>query len=353
MQEEPLEFPKDNGGHESIIEWWYFNGRLKDHRGNEYAFMDCLFKANPLKINIPFLKVPLKQSRFKYIYFAHSVISDITKQKSYKEIQDISFLSNDSFKRPLLYLNYFNPLNALNGYCINEISEVSPKAWHIKTELIDLTLESKKQPMLEGGQGFIRLNGGRESYYYSLTNLQTKGLLKINGEWLEVQGKSWLDHQWADVGYGKDKWTWFSIQLDDGTDIMCVEYDTGKEKTYIADVISSKNKSSHFDSFDLKPGKTHWRSEKTKANYPLEWSIEIPEAGISIKTGAVMRDQEMIFGSINYWEGPINIIGISKGKKVKGIGFMELVGFPSDYNALILTGKEFSKKITSQIKKLF
>ena len=55
MQEEPLEFPKDNGGHESIIEWWYFNGRLKDHRGNEYAFMDCLFKANPLKINIPLL----------------------------------------------------------------------------------------------------------------------------------------------------------------------------------------------------------------------------------------------------------------------------------------------------------
>jgi predicted secreted hydrolase len=143
------------------------------------------------------------------------------------------------------------------------------------------------------------------------------------------------------------------MQLDDGMDIMCVEYDTGKEKTYIADMINSKNKGSHFDSFDLKSGKTHWRSENTKAEYPLEWSIEIPEAEVKLQIKAIIKDQEMIFGSINYWEGPINIVGTSKGKKVKGIGFMELVGFPSDYNRLVFTGKEFSKKITSQIKKLF
>ena len=99
MQQKPLEFPKDHGGHEAVIEWWYFNGHLKDQEGNEYAFMDCLFKANPFKINIPFLKVPWKKVTSKYVYFAHSVISDINKQKSYKEVQDISMLSRDSFKK--------------------------------------------------------------------------------------------------------------------------------------------------------------------------------------------------------------------------------------------------------------
>jgi predicted secreted hydrolase len=126
MQQKPLEFPRDHSEHEAIIEWWYFNGRLQDKEGKEYAFMDCLFKANPLKINIPFLKIPLIQKNSRYIYFAHSVLSDIAKQKSHKEIQDISLISNDSFKRPLLYLNYLNPLAILNGYCVNEISEASP-----------------------------------------------------------------------------------------------------------------------------------------------------------------------------------------------------------------------------------
>ena len=36
----------------------------------------------------------------------------------------------------------------------------------------------------------------------------------------------------------------------------------------------------------------------------------------------------MIFGSINYWEGPMKIKGLVNGKKANGKGFMELVGYP-------------------------
>ncbi|MHA1895810.1 MAG: lipocalin-like domain-containing protein, partial [Promethearchaeota archaeon] len=34
-----IEFPKDELAHNSIIEWWYFNGHLTDKQGNRYAFM--------------------------------------------------------------------------------------------------------------------------------------------------------------------------------------------------------------------------------------------------------------------------------------------------------------------------
>ena len=53
-----IKFPEDELAHDNIIEWWYFNGNLKDKKGNEYAFMDCLFKADINRVKIPFLKVP-------------------------------------------------------------------------------------------------------------------------------------------------------------------------------------------------------------------------------------------------------------------------------------------------------
>ena len=36
----PIVLPKDNGPHDFIIEWWYFNGHLYDKGGKEYSFMD-------------------------------------------------------------------------------------------------------------------------------------------------------------------------------------------------------------------------------------------------------------------------------------------------------------------------
>ena len=35
----PIVLPKDNGPHDFIIEWWYFNGHLYDKGGKEYSFI--------------------------------------------------------------------------------------------------------------------------------------------------------------------------------------------------------------------------------------------------------------------------------------------------------------------------
>jgi len=59
---------------------------------------------------------------------------------------------------------------------------------------------------------------------------------------IEVEGKAWMDHQWADVAYGKDKWTWFSIQLEDGTDIMLAEYDDHKNPAHLVDIMYANGK---------------------------------------------------------------------------------------------------------------
>jgi predicted secreted hydrolase len=335
--------------HNSVIEWWYFNGHLTDARGNHYSFMDCLFRANANKVKIPYLKnVFGRASSEKYLTFAHSALANITKKTSHRNVQNISLLSRDSFKRSSFYANYIDPMTIANGFLASEIAEPEPGIFHIKTEWADLVMRSKKKPMLEGGKGFITVRG-RESFYYSLTDLATAGTVRADDKWIPVSGRSWMDHQWADVAYAKDKWTWFSLQLDNGTDIMCVEYDDGKGKDYLVDILDTNGSAAHYDRAGFTPGNTIWKSKTTKAEYPLSWTITIPQKNISLSTSAFLPDQEMIFGSINYWEGGISVVGTMGGKKVRGVGFMELAGYPSNYNFLLLAGKNVNRKLQEEI----
>jgi predicted secreted hydrolase len=96
---------------------------------------------------------------------------------------------------------------------------------------------------------------------------------------------------------------------------------------------------------DLKliPGKNIWESKKTEAKYPLIWEIKIPEKKIDLKVSALVKDQEIIFGSINYWEGPLSVVGTINGKEVLGKGFMELVGYNSNYSNIDYIKNELEK----------
>jgi predicted secreted hydrolase len=352
MEYKKVHLPEDVLPHNTIIEWWYFNGHLKDSAGNKYAFMDCLFRADIKRVNIPFLKQPFKNiNNIPYAYFAHSFVSDIGAQKSYKDMQAISLMSRDSFKRPRLYANYINSIN-LNGFCTNEIAEQEKGLFHIKTEVMDLYLKSDAGPVLQGKDGLISVCG-RESYYYSLPDLKASGIIKIGDKWVKVSGKAWMDQQWADVPYRKDKWSWFSTQLNDSTDIMCVEYDDGHKKDYIMTVADHKRPVQRYKHFSLIPGKDAWISKDTKAKYPTSWIIDLPEKKIRLEINSTMTDQEMIFGEINYWESPTSINATIGKRKIKGVGFMELVGYPSDYNALIWAGKELNSEIQKEAAILF
>lgn len=357
MKIKPIKLPRDNGHHDFYIEWWYFNGHLQDKKGNQYAFMDCFFKINSKKVHAPHILPNIIEDYLKngeYIHFAHSILSDISKKKVYKDIQNISLISKDSFKKKLLYINYKDPI-VLDNFSNSEIIETSPNNFYLKTKNFNLELENNKKPLLENGKGY---EGTPEygSYYYSLSNFSVKGDLNINGKEIEVEGKAWMDHQWANTVYKKDKWTWFSIQLENNTEIVCIDYEKGgaKDINIIIDMIDKNEKQSHYKKAKMVPNKgKYWKSLETKARYPLAWQIKIPEAKIVLETEAILKDQEMIFGPMNYWEGPIKVVAKINSKKTKGKGFMELVGYPSDYNFFILIGKELEKNISNKIKKVF
>ncbi len=348
-----IKFPEDEQIHKHSVEWWYFNGHLHDKKGNNYSFMNCLFKLNLKRVDLPFIKkIPIN-----YVYSAHSILSDLTHKKVYPSIDYIVVVSKDSFSKPLLFINYTNPL-MINGYVNCEIKETKLFEYKLKTENIDLTMKSIKKPVLEGGDGYVDL-GSKKTYYYSLTNLKTKGRIRIKDKWIEVQGKSWIDRQWIDIKkfHGvNDMWNWFSIQLDNNTEIVCFEYDDGKTKTRLASISYRNNKQEHTNDVLIIPTGKKWISPQTKEGYFLSWKILIPSKNIELYVRPIIKNQEMRFGSLNYWEGPIKVTGKIKNKKVKGVGFLELVGRPfqiTDAKFLVKSAIDVVKKAYFESKNLF
>lgn len=335
----PIELPKDELAHNNIAEWWYFNGHLKDGGGNEYSFMNCLFRVDVKKSKIPFLsKIPLKTS-----YFSHSILSDLKNKIFSNRIAPFSLISEDSFYKQALYIDYVNP--AIKQDFINCIIEkIGGNTYHIKNEDINLKMNLVKKPLLAGGNGLLDFRS-KKSYYYSLTNLKTEGKIKVKDKWVDVTGKSWMDHQWVDVPYYKDKWRWdwFSLQLDNNIEMVCYVYSDGKKKFCFADISYSDDSQEHFKKVEIIPLDKKWTSLKSKAVYPLAWKIKMPERNIELDLIAQIENQEMLFGSINYWEGPLLVTGSFGDEKVKGVGFMELVGYPSQYGNVKYIRDEIGK----------
>jgi predicted secreted hydrolase len=336
----PIKFPRDEAAHHHIIEWWYFNGRLQGRDGRDYAFMNCLFRADAKKVKIPFLaKLPVK-----ILYFYHSLLSDISRQKFTSAIEPVTIVSDDSFSKPLLFINHTTPL-ALTGYTNCVLEETSQFVYRLKDANVDLELISTKPPLLEGGRGYLNLHT-KNTYYYSLTNLKTRGRIKVGGRWVEVTGKSWMDHQWANTAYSHDQWTWFSIQLDNRTDMVCFIYEDQGRQTALADILYADGRQESCPDVLITAQGDTWISPKTKAVYPLTWTIQVPSQKLELTTRPLIPEQEMLFGSINYWEGPLNVSGRLQGRSVRGVGFMELAGYPSQYTRAKYIKDELEKTIS-------
>ncbi len=333
----PVRFPQDELAHDHNIEWWYWNGHLQDKKKRKYAFMNCLFKMNPKKFGLPYVK----ELPFKTLYFSHSIISDLEKKKFYPLMDYVTVISKESFTKPMLFVDYTDPF-LFNGYVHNCIHEQELFQYHMKNAQCDLYLTAKKKPLLVGGKGYISMHG-RDTYYYSITNLDVHGEVFVNNQVREVRGKAWMDHQWSNIRFAKDKWTWFSVQLNTDMEILCFNYGPSEKEYSLASISHANNTQSHTRDVIIKPLAQNWKSTKTKAEYPIAWSIHIPEKKIYLQAEPYIQNQEMVYGVINYWEGPMKITGTVRGKRVHGDGFLELVGRPAKHPDIAMIKEVLSK----------
>jgi predicted secreted hydrolase len=203
---------------------------------------------------------------------------------------------------------------------------------------IDLRLAPLKPEVLHGEAGISRkgMLPGNASHYVSSTRLGTVGTIAIDDEKFAVQGLSWMDHEFGTSFLEPNQvgWDWFSVQLDDGRDLMFFQLrraDGAVDPNSSGTLIEADGRSQQLRSgeFRLVPG-VKWRSPKTGAEYPVEWMVESPGIGLRLRVRAVFADQEMSPESgigVTYWEGSVGVEGQSNGETVGGRGYLEMTGY--------------------------
>ena len=309
-----ISFPRDEAAHmEAITEWWYMNGHLSDGHDEKFGYEFSLFRVGPV------------------LLFAHVALTNET-DKTFHYVRDWYEPAHTSSAKDRLDTRYGTEI----------LQAVSDGKYRLSGQAgvdgFDLDLTSRKSALLINGDGKIDMPEGRDSWYYSLTRLDTVGTVHVGDRSVRVRGLSWMDHQWGPfyvTGF-RERWDWFSLQLDDGTDYNLFAFRKG-DGTPLSRYVNSLDSDGRFaKAGDFGLARTKWwQSPKTLYNYTTGWELDLPSTGERITLEATVADQEVArllpwLGDPlpEYWEGSMNVVKILRdGTKVSGHAYTETFGF--------------------------
>src|SRR5438552_2856628 len=157
---------------------------------------------------------------------------------------------------------------------------------------------------------------GRASHYFSQTRLATTGTIVLQGQHFVVSGLSWMDHEFFthQLAAGQTGWDWFSIQLEDKTELMLFilrRKDASIDPFSAGTYVDAAGKTTHLraNEFSLTPTGTTWKSAQTGASYPIAWNITVRKMAIALSAGTKLPQQEFAATSKlapGYWEGSMD-----------------------------------------------
>jgi len=329
-----LSFPSDHYSHPDFkTEWWYYTGHLATESGKRYGYQVTFFRFGVRDRQKDLKEKPL----FTELYMAHFALSDTAAKKfHYRErinrgYGDKAGAATDRFR-------VWNEDWKVEGDEKNHQIVASDRGTTLK-----LSLRSLKPPVLHGDKGHSQKaqGEGRASYYYSLTRMQTEGELTIDGKKKKVRGLSWMDHEFGSNQLGQDQlgWDWFSIQLDNQTELMIylMRRKDGSVDPYSSGTLVNANgttkrvalKDFRIEILD------RWKSPKSGATYPMKWKILIPAEEIALDIDPAFQDQELITNRstrVTYWEGAARINGTVRSRPIAGNGYVEMTGYAGKLN---------------------
>ena len=321
-------FPDDHGPHPQFkTEWWYYTGNLFSESDRRFGYQLTFFRS---------ALAPEAQQRnsnwaTNQIYMAHFALTDVDAER---------FYHFERFSRDSLGLAGAKaiPFKVWLENWSAEGSQGEPLPMRLSARedsvAIELNLESAKPIVLQGENGLSRKSAkpGNASYYYSMTRMPTSGSIRISGESFQVSGTSWLDREWSTsaLGEGQVGWDWFSLQFDDGRELMYYQLRL-KDGTadplssgVLVDIDGSTKRLSPSD-IDIKV-LNHWQSSKSGAKYPAKWRLDVANEGISLEISPFLAEQELIT-TVRYWEGAVSVQGKDSASKLNGFGYVELTGY--------------------------
>ncbi len=312
----PISFPRDAGAHDVLTEWWYYTGHLQSADGaRRYGFEFTIFQV--LRQGTP------------AAYLGHFAVSDITSGTFSHQAR----FSTGEF-HPDLNLDVQGWTLTTEGSADVIHAAMSPGPGAEPPFALSLRLQDRKPPALHHG-GYIGYGDPGGSYYYSRTRIEVSGTVnQLGAAPTPVTGQAWMDHQWGNfVVSSTGGWDWYSLQLEDNTELMLYVLRAGSGQTtgvYGSQVLADGTVR------DLEPGAVQavasgeWTSPHTGAKYPSGWRIDAPAQNLHFTITPQLLDQELYFpgqdaGGLSYWEGAVDVRGESGSPN--GVGYVELTGY--------------------------
>lgn len=330
------EFPRDHGSHDAFrTEWWYYTGHLRASNGRRFGFELTFFRRG---IPPGDIKTRPSQWSVSQLYLAHFAVSDIDRRRfHYAEKVSRAGLGKAGADE--------GRLKVWIDRWLAESPE--PSRHHVEAShgslRLSLNLSSEKAPVVHGREGVSRKGAaeGQASHYYSLTRLAATGSVTIDSDTYDVTGLAWMDHEFgsADLDPQLVGWDWFSVQLDDGSDLMVYRLrrdDGSADPSSSGTIVHPDGSREHVsaDQFTLEPF-DEWTSPKSGARYPQRWHLDVPQHGLSLEIAALMPDQELVTErstQVTYWEGAARVSGTNGGHPIAGQGYVELTGYADRFS---------------------
>ncbi|NPV56212.1 MAG: hypothetical protein HPY76_05990 [Anaerolineae bacterium] len=324
-----FQFPRDHGAHpEYQTEWWYYTGNLQTSEGRRFGYQLTFFR----RALIPPNQVRQRESDWaaSQVYLAHFTLSDIS-------ANEFNFTERISRGAAGLAGSVGEPAYSvwLQDWSVRQLSddryELSARD---AAGAITLGMVDEKGPLLQGIQGYSQKGpqSGNASYYYSQTRLHSSGTVEVNGEAYEVDGVSWMDHEFSTSALAEDQvgWDWFSLQLDNDTELMLYTirdqngqvdpYSQGSLVLAGGEVVPLSSAEYTIEILDT------WHSPGSGARYPAQWRITVPSRAIRLDIRPLMAAQELNV-TFTYWEGAVSVTGEVGDVPVAGYGYVELTGY--------------------------
>jgi predicted secreted hydrolase len=318
----PMSFPRDEGVHNDLTEWWYYTGHLEASdavgKQHQYGFELVVFRVS--------------RSDLPPVYPAHFAISDITRGEFHYDQRSITnakeYLTSEAVTKGIDVRVGNWSIQGLDGH--DHLTAA------MKDYAINLNLTASKPPVLHNGNGLITYGLAGFSYYYSRTHMEVAGTIIDHNQALHVTGLAWMDHQWGNfLTLGGSGWDWYSIQLNNRTEIMVyfIRDSSGSVISTYASYIDPAGKDDV-----LPPAALHataldrWTSPTTGITYPSGWHLDVdsPQVQATLTLTPLLKDQELVVkastGNI-YWEGAVSVQGQVSGSAIDGQGYVELTGY--------------------------
>ena len=326
-------FPADHGAHDGFrTEWWYVTGNLFAADGRAFGVQLTFFR-NALAAEISATAPSASRWRSAHVWMAHFALSDE---------QGDTFRFAERFAREAVGLAGVTtaPFRvALEDWSIASGtpsgSDFSPLRLAARDGgfAVDLALEARKPPVLQGERGLSQKGPepGNASYYYSMTRLPTRGTVTVNGETIPVSGEAWLDREWSTSALGPDLagWDWFALQLGDGRELMFYRLrrkDGAVDPWSRGSLVAADGASRSLAATEIRlTALSTWQSP-SGATYPARWRLEVPGEELDLELTPRVPNQELDV-TVRYWEGAVKVNGTSRSHPIAGHGFVEMTGY--------------------------